>query len=314
MTLTRSPRGGRAAGLVVALTTTVLLAACSSTGAGAGDSSGDGEAAVAESSQPSRSLDESAPDSAGSGVGTDTDAAAPVSAPRAPAIERHVISQGTVSLISDDVAQARRDVQRIVDARQGTITEEETTTDDDGDATYSRMVVRIPSSSFGETVLELEQVAELRTSQTTSEDVTTEVIDTEVRVRAQESSLRRVEQLLARARSLKDIVWIESQLTQRQSELDSLKSRRAWLADQTSDSTITIDVEREQPEEAAGEKQEAGFLVGLTGGMKALGAAASAIATIAGALLPFVLVLVVLGAPMWLLVRRNARRRRPARA
>ena len=104
------------------------------------------------------------------------------------------------------------------------------------------------------------------------------MIDTDVRVRAQEGSLRRVEQLLARARSLKDIVWIESQLTQRQAELDSLKSQQAWLSDQTSDSTITIDIERKHaPKVEEEEKDEpAGFLVGLKGGMKALGAFASA--------------------------------------
>ena len=100
--------------------------------------------------------------------GTDSDARSTPCRPLdAPAIERHVISTGTVSLISDDVAKARRDVQRIVDAQQGTITEENTETDDKGVATYSRMVVRVPSSSFATTVLALEKVAELRSSQTT---------------------------------------------------------------------------------------------------------------------------------------------------
>jgi cytochrome c oxidase assembly factor CtaG len=55
----------------------------------------------------------------------------------------------------------------------------------------------------------------------------------------------------------------------------------------------------------------AGFLVGLKGGIKALGAFASAMATIIGALLPFAVVLVVFGVPLWLGVRRSARRRQP---
>ncbi len=45
--------------------------------------------------------------------------------------------------------------------------------------------------------------------------------------------------------------------------------------------------------------------------MKALGAFAVGLATIAGALLPFVVVLALLGVPVWLVVRRSARRRRP---
>ncbi len=313
-------RGRRAAGLIAALTMTATFAACSSS---AGDSASDGggsdtvsssEMAPNEASEPQFSDgDTGAQDKSADSGSSDSYGEESASSPaaRAPAIERHVISTGTVSLVSDDVATARRDVQRIVDSQHGSISEENTETDDEGTATYSRLVIRVPSSSFAVTMLSLEKAAELRQSKVTSDDVTTQVIDTDVRVRAQEGSLRRVEQLLARANSLKDIIWIESQLTSRQAELDSLKSQQAWLSDQTSDSTITIDIVRKldaEPEPKKKEKEETGFLVGLKGGMKALGAFAGAMATIVGALLPFAIVLAVFGVPAWLLVRRSARR------
>ncbi len=153
-----------------------------------------------------------------------------------------MVSSGSVSLTSKDVATARQDVQRVVDAQGGDVTEEETTTADDGAASYARLVVRVPSAKFGATMEALEQVATFRSSSRGSDDVTTEVIDTGARVRAQEASLERVELLLADARDLKDVIWIESQLTSRQAELDSLKSQQAWLRDQTSLSTITVDI------------------------------------------------------------------------
>ena len=102
------------------------------------------------------------------------------------------------------------------------------------------------------------QVGVLRSSNRGSEDVTTQVIDTGVRVRAQEASLKRVELLLAEASDLKDVIWIESQLTSRQAELDSLKSQQSWLTDQTSLSTITVDISaparssRRSPRRSAG--------------------------------------------------------------
>ena len=319
----RRLHNGRGAGPLAALTMTALLmtglAACSSAGdsdaggsaqsemsasdgAGTdGDVSSDREFSAAEGSPAAADTDTKTSD-ATSSVGSNA---------RPAALEQHVISNGTVSLVSDDVAKARRDVQRIVDAQQGSISQENTETDDEGVATYSRLVIRVPSSSFAVTMLSLEKAAELRQSQVSSEDVTTQVIDTDVRVRAQEGSLRRVEQLLARASSLKDIIWIESQLTRRQSELDSLKSQQAWLSDQTSDSTITIDIERkaEKKTEKKKDSDDAGFLTGLKGGMKALGQFTSAMATIVGALLPFAIVLAIFGLPVWLLVRRSARRR-----
>lgn len=308
-TLTRPHlRGRRTAGLIAALAMTATLAACSS----ANDSGAD--AGSAESRSEVATSDGSNREFSGSDEGGGADASAPDEAAdtalRPPAIERHVISNGTVSLVSDDVAEARREVQRVVDAQKGTISEESTETDDEGTATYSRLVIRVPSSSFAETMLALEKAAELRTSQTSSEDVTTQVIDTDVRVRAQEASLRRVELLLARANTLKDIIWIESQLTSRQAELDSLKSQQAWLSDQTSESTITVDIERKQVPKAEEKKSDdAGFLTGLKGGMKALGGFATAMATIVGALLPFAIVLAIFALPAWLLVRRSAHRR-----
>ena len=65
--------------------------------------------------------------------------------------------------------------------------------------TRSRMVLRIPVEDFDTAMAALEKVAQLESSSRNSEDVTTEVIDTKVRIRAQAESLRRVEVLLARA-------------------------------------------------------------------------------------------------------------------
>ena len=157
----------------------------------------------------------------------------------------------------------------------------------------------------------LEKAAELRQSQKRSEDVTTQVIDTDVRVRAQEGSLRRVEQLLARAESLKDIIWIESQLTSRQAELDSLKSQQAWLTDQTRESTITIDIAAHPREEVEKKEEDepAGFLVGLKGGMKALGGVRHGAGHHRRRPAPLRDRCWSLGGPAWLLVRRSARRR-----
>lgn len=310
-------RRRRFAGPLGALAMTAALVAGLAACSGSDSSSDASDSGTSSESVPEEAMDgdslaysEAAGDTSSSKSSAGSSEGAP--AARTPAIERSVISTGTVSLVSDDVATARRDVQRIVDGQQGTVSEEQTDTDDEGEAAYSRLVIRVPSKSFTATMQALEKAAELRQSQVTSEDVTTQVIDTDVRVRAQESSLRRVEQLLARANSLKDIIWIESQLTRRQGELDSLKSQQAWLSDQTSESTITIDIERKHTEKKEKEKSDdAGFLAGLKDGMKALGGFATAMATITGALLPFAIVLAIFGLPAWLVVRRSARRRTP---
>ena len=305
----------RAAGILTAITMTALMAACSTSDSGGDAATGTSACSAGSAEAPdaaSRELGEAADGASGSELGGSAGAATDADLAATPEMERSIIATGTISLASKDVAETRREVQRIVDAQGGDVTEENTETDDDGDTSYARLVIRVPSSAFGASMEALEQAGELRSSNRGSDDVTTQVIDTGVRVRAQEASLKRVELLLAEARSLKDVIWIESQLTSRQAELDSLKSQQSWLKDQTSLSTITVDISHQSDEVEKKEKTDdepAGFLAGLKGGMKALGASYAAVTTILGALLPFAAVALVLGLPVWLVVRR---RRTPA--
>ena len=231
-------------------------------------------------------------------------------APTTQVAQRAVISRATVSMTSDDVAGARFDVQKIVDQMNGEVAEEQT--EGGEEMRRSRVVIRVPSERFSEAVAALEKVGTLESSTRKSEDVTTKVIDTAARIRAQEESLRRVEVLLARATSIRDIVAIESQLTRRQADLDSLKSQQAFLADQTSLSTIAVHIERAKTEAEKKEKpdtDDTGFLSGLEDGWNALTAFGGGLATVVGAVLPFAIVLTLLGVPTWVLVRRFARRR-----
>lgn len=167
----------------------------------------------------------------------------------------------------------------------------------------ARLVLRIPSDEFADAKTDLEAVADLVASSSGSEDVTTEVIDVEARIRAQTASLERIEALLARATTLRQIIAIESQLARRQADLDSLKSRQAWLAEQTTLSTISVHI-KETPEEEPEKEDDSGFLAGLDNGWDALVAATVGLATLVGLLLPFAAVLLLLGVPLVLLVRR----------
>ena len=280
----------------------VLLGACSSGGdADPMSAGGEGEdAGAVDRGAVQGSFDEAA-----------ADGALRVGAPEAPdevdgSAGRAIISTGVVALRDEDVAQARFDVQKIVDTHGGEVAEEKTRTDDDGAISQSRLVVRVPADDFDAAMEELEEVAELESSNRSSEDVTTTVIDNEVRIRAQTESLRRIETLLARARTIRDIVSIEAQLTRRQADLDSLKQQQAWLADQTSLSTITVFLEQKpDPRKKAEAEDAAGFLVGLRAGWDALTTFTTGVITVVGALLPFTVLLVLLGVPAWVLLRRR---------
>ncbi len=227
---------------------------------------------------------------------------------------RSVISTGNVALRSPDVAQARFEVQKVVDRYRGEVSQESTETDKEGEINRSRMVLRIPSAGFAEAMTALEGAADLISSDTNLDDVTTEVIDTQVRLRVQRRSIARISLLLDRAQSIRDIVNIEGQLSRRQAQLGSLERRQAYLADQTAMSTVTVSLERTPDKKAAvvKEKDATGFVAGLKAGWSGLSHVAVALATASGALLPWAVVALILAIPGWPLTRRLRRRTAPA--
>jgi hypothetical protein len=225
--------------------------------------------------------------------------------------QQALIKTGAVSLRSADVGKTRYDVQVLVDEQGGQVADDKTETDKSGEPLRARMVLRVPVDSFEDVMNALGSMETLASTSTSSEDVTTQLIDVEARIKAQQASVERVRQLLAQAQSIRDIMAIESELAQRQAELDSLAQQQAYLKDQTSMATVTVNIERmPDPKAPVTKDDDSGFLAGLAAGWDGLKTTVVAVATVVGALLPFAVVVLLVGVPVWLLVRRI--RRSPA--
>ena len=139
----------RRTAFATAATVLVLLSGCSSSEPDADSSSDAGGGSAA------REVAGPAPADADAGGGT-IEAAADTSADTGPGVEaQKVISTGNVQLRSDDVGQAIFDVRKVVDVHGGTVSEDDTETDDDGGALRSRMVLRIPTADFDDAMTEL---------------------------------------------------------------------------------------------------------------------------------------------------------------
>ncbi|MFS3129442.1 DUF4349 domain-containing protein [Nocardioides sp. Bht2] len=302
----------RLATLAAALAALGAIGACASSGDAEPDSA---QAGGASESEPAPATDEGSDGADKLSALRDVSDAAPLSYYEEPAkadtpIRDAVIRTGTISLRSPEVATARAEIQEILDAHRGEVSNEKTTSDTEGELTHVRVVARVPSGQFATTMTALEGVATTLDSKVNAKDVTTEVIDVQARVRSQEKSLRRIEDLLASAANLDQVIAIEGQLARRQADLDSLKSRLAWLKDRTSLSTITINLGLEQADEPAPEKDDDGFLAGLGDGWDALGTATTNVATATGAATPFLALGALVGTPVWLVARHNRRIRR----
>jgi hypothetical protein len=280
------------------------LVGCSG-GAGDGNAAGGGSAdsgtVAAEAPQPADGVQ--AYDSAAGGRNRVE--------PGPDAMTRAVIRKGNVELRSDDVGAAQTEVRKVVNRYFGQVTEEKTSTDDGGKPAYTNMVLRIPTERFGDAMEDLKGIedAELVSANSSEDDVTTKLIDIRTRVAAQKRSIARITVLFSRAQSIRDIMAIEAELSQRQADLDSLERQQAYLRGQTSMSTITVSIDQTPAKIVKkAEKDESGFLAGLSAGWGSLTAVAVGLATVLGALLPWLVVVAILGPPAYLLVRAVRRR------
>lgn len=308
------PRPTLARSAALALVALLLtLAGCLGGGSSGspGSGSGGGSSNAADSAPdsatdraPEGELDMSAADEAGAAAeegGSSAGASQGRQAGRAAPLQREVVSTGRLDLVTDDVARARTTVTGLVQGWGGMVSEEESS-GGEGETAYTSLTVRVPAARFDTAMDRIAEVGEVEGRSRTAEDVTTQVVDVEARLRAQERSVRRVEQLLAEAEDLGDVISVESELARRQADLDSLKSQQAYLADQTTLATISVGIGREStvdPDDDDG----GGFLAGLDAGWSALVSATGALSTALGAALPFAAVLVLLGIPAWLALR-----------
>ncbi len=215
-----------------------------------------------------------------------------------------MVATGEVRVETRRVERARDEALSLTRTWGGLVADEQTGSDDEGRPRSSTLVLRVPTPRFATALEELADLGRVTEQTRSAEDVTTQVVDNQARVRAAERSIRSIESLLSRAERLGEVIRIESDLARRQADLDSLKQQQAYLADQTSLSTITLHLARPAattPPPA----QTRGFLAGLEGGWEAMAASGVVLATAAGAVLPFAALLALVGVPLARVLRRR---------
>ena len=222
-----------------------------------------------------------------------------------------IIRTGELSLTAKDLAKVRDDIDALMAAVGGSVGSEKSSHDRHGRLEQSTVVLRVPVERFQAAKTALMKMGRLQTSDETSKDVTTQVIDVEERVQTLQNSLDDLQRFQRSAKDVKDLLDFEEKITQRQSELQSLEAQQAYLTDQTSMSTITVHLSTPEkyvpPPDAL---EGAGFLAGLKAGWNALADVFVVSLTVFGAVLPFLGVALLVGVPAWFGVRALVRRRK----
>ena len=227
--------------------------------------------------------------------------------------EQALIKTGAVALRSDDVGETRYDVQVLVDEHGGQVADDKTETDKSGEPLRSRMVLRVPVDDFDEVMDALAEHGHpgLDHHQLGGRH------DPAHRRRGPDQGAggqRRAGASAARPGPSRSATSWRSrrEIANRQAQLDSLAQQQAYLAGPDLDGDRQGQHRAQaRPEEGGPQgRDDSGFLAGLAAGWNGLKSTVVAVATVVGAVLPFAGVALLLGVPVWLLVRRM--RRTPA--
>lgn len=167
--------------------------------------------------------------------------------------------------------------------------------------------LRVPADKLDTATQEVLALGSYVSSSQSETDVTLQVTDVDARIASLTTSIDRLTTLMASATSTADLLAAETALAQRQAELDSLVAQRDYLSSQVDLATLSVSLI--QTFDAAPTSQN--FWDGLTQGWTSLVNAGSVFVVAVGFLVPWLVLLALIGAIVWLVIRRMRRKSSP---
>ncbi len=199
--------------------------------------------------------------------------------------DQQIIRTAYVSVDVDDVATGVSAIADLTTDLEGQLQSQ--SVQGTGEDSSANMTVRVPASNLDALLASIETLGEVTSSSVDAQDVAVEVIDLEARITTLEESIDRLRDLQGQAASVADLVTVESELSARQAELESLTARRDYLLRQVEMSTgpyISLTTT------TTGPGVTPDFLGGLERGWNSLISLAAGLITLGGFLTPYLLI------------------------
>lgn len=304
--------------LLAALATALLLAGCS--GSGASSASG-GEAMVKSAAGPAagRAPAKAGGSAAGSAVGRAAAPQASGAVPGASDAGRKLAKQASLRLEVTHLAQAAATVRSLTVSLSGLVLTEQLgdgstplvpdagsggssgavpVPDTSGiGGAYAAFTLSVPAARLDTALAQLGRLGTVVSQTASADDVTGSYLDTQSRVATMKASVQRVRALMSRATNIGQVVTLEGQLSKRQADLESLQAQLANVQASVAQSTISVTLTT-AAHHAAPVVASTGFGSGLAAGWHAFTRSITALLTVLGAVLPFAIVLALLGLPV----------------
>lgn len=285
-----------AATAAAVVATTLLFAGCTTTnGSLSSDSSGGSSADSSVRQMPA----------SGGIVSGDELAAIDPSTGQVSSGNRDVITNGSASLTVTDPIAAAQSAVTITEQAGGRIDSRTENPETETQPASANLLLRIPSADLDRTLADLKALGTVNYVSLNASDVTEQSQDLEARITALQTSVDRLLALMEQATTTADLITIETALSDRQAQLESLQSQRTALTDQIDYATLGLDLYAEGVI-AAGAPDT--FWSGIAAGWAALLTTVSGAVVVVGVLLPWIVAAAILGAIVLIIVKMSTRK------
>jgi hypothetical protein len=227
------------------------------------------------------------------------------------AYDRQVITTGYMTVsVEDPIATVDKAVQ-IAEAAGGRVDARTEYAPTNGDQGSASLTLRLPSATLTASIDKLKALGTVESVSLSAQDVTTTVQDLDARITALQASLDRLLALMKKATTTESLIALETAVSERQGNLESLEAQQRYLADQVTLSTIELSLI--SPANAPADVPQ-NFWSGIVVGWNAFVSAMSGLLVILGVILPWLAIASLIAGAVLLIVRWNKRRHPRAQA
>jgi hypothetical protein len=172
----------------------------------------------------------------------------PPAASSGPSVPTKVIKTGTVSLqvgrgrLNSTVGQLTSDASGL-----GGFVASTNTNVPSGGAPSGDLVLRVPAANFEPLLNEARALGTATGVSTSGQDVTSQYVDLAARLQSLQDSRTQFQQILTRAQNIGDILAVEQQISDLQTQIEQLQGQLRVMDDQTTYGTLTVHVSETTP-------------------------------------------------------------------
>jgi len=178
---------------------------------------------------------------------------------------------------------------------------------------YAALTVRVPESSFDAALKRFAALGDVQSVSTSSEDVTSQYVDLQARLRHYGAVERRLVRFLDATDNVNQMLAVQDRIDNVQLTIEQLSAQFKSLRETTTFGTLSIFLREKGAAHVAATDPSDTFSGTLLSSIKVLGHGARVTGLVLTALLPFVVVFGAIGLVVWYIARKVRRgRRQPA--